>query len=243
MRAAVIVLLALWPFALACSRRPSPLGLGQVLERVEASIAEWLADTPFLQWLPVREVELQPLVPGVELLCVALGTLVPCLLGYLVARSAVQRAVLLPLILLGGVAASALSAALSYGPDHAWAWFDLPVQVGLAAALFAGVLLLFAPRRLCAALLLVGLVLQLSLLNQAPESAYFAQTLAYLGAGALHPLPRPGAMAGMGVALRGAGLCGGRPVAPGAAGWRRGGLTMAWRWHRAAQQPQKRPGH
>jgi hypothetical protein len=63
-------------------------------------------------------------------------------------------------------------------PDHAWAWLDLPVQVGLAAALLAGVLLLFAPRRLCAALLLVGLVLQLSLLNQAPESAYFAQTLA-----------------------------------------------------------------
>jgi hypothetical protein len=40
------------------------------------------------------------------------------------------------------------------------------------------VLLLGAPRRLCAALLLVGLVIQLSLLNQAPESAYFAQTLA-----------------------------------------------------------------
>jgi hypothetical protein len=82
------------------------------------------------------------------------------------------------LILLAALAASALSAALSYGPDHAWAWLDLPVQVGMAAALFAGVLLLFAPRRLCAALLLVGLVLQLSLLNQAPESAYFAQTLA-----------------------------------------------------------------
>jgi hypothetical protein len=48
----------------------------------------------------------------------------------------------------------------------------------MAAALVAGVLLVAAPRRLCAALLLVGLVLQLSLLNQAPESAYFAQTLA-----------------------------------------------------------------
>jgi hypothetical protein len=48
----------------------------------------------------------------------------------------------------------------------------------MVAALVAGALLVAAPRRLCAALLLVGLVLQLSLLNQAPESAYFAQTLA-----------------------------------------------------------------
>jgi VanZ family protein len=171
------VLLALWPFALLFPAAVT-FGLGQVFERLEGAISEWLLDTPFIDWLPVRQFELEPLVPAVELLCVLLGALVPCLLGYLVARSAVQRAVLLPLILLGGVAASALSAALSYGPDHAWAWLDLPVQVGLATALFAGVLLLFAPRRLCAALLLVGLVLQLSLLNQAPESAYFAQTLA-----------------------------------------------------------------
>jgi hypothetical protein len=54
----------------------------------------------------------------------------------------------------------------------------MPVQVGIAVALFLGVLLLAAPRRLCAALLLVALVVHLSLLNQAPESAYFAQTLA-----------------------------------------------------------------
>ena len=172
-----LVLLALWPFALLFPAAVT-FGLGQVFERLEVAISEWLLDTPFIDWLPLRQFELEPLVPAVELLCVMLGALVPCLLGYLVARSVVQRAVLLPLTLLAGVAASALSAALSYGPEHAWAWLGLPVQVGMAAAFFAGVLLLFAPRRLCAALLLMGLVLQLSLLNQAPESAYFAQTLA-----------------------------------------------------------------
>lgn len=172
-----LVLLALWPFALLFPAAVT-FGLGQVFERLEVAISEWLLDTPFIDWLPLRQFELEPLVPAVELLCVMLGALVPCLLGYLVARSVVQRAVLLPLTLLSGIAASALSAALSYGPEHAWAWLGLPVQVGMAAALFAGVLLLFAPRRLCAALLLMGLVLQLSLLNQAPESAYFAQTLA-----------------------------------------------------------------
>jgi hypothetical protein len=46
-----------------------PFGLGQVMERLEAALAEWLQDTPFLEWMPLREIEMQPLVPGVELLC------------------------------------------------------------------------------------------------------------------------------------------------------------------------------
>jgi hypothetical protein len=50
-------------------------------------------DTPFLEWLPLRETELQPLSPGGELLCVMLGLLVPCLLGYCVIRQMGRRAV------------------------------------------------------------------------------------------------------------------------------------------------------
>jgi VanZ family protein len=172
-----LVLLALWPPALLFPAAVT-FGLGQVFERLEAAISEWLLDTPFIDWMPLRQFELEPLVPGVELLCVMLGALLPCLLGFMVTRSIARRAILLPLTLLTGVAATALSAALSYGPEHAWAWLSLPVQVGIAAALFVGVLLLPAPRRFCAALLLVALVLHLSLLNQAPQSAYFAQTLA-----------------------------------------------------------------
>jgi hypothetical protein len=153
-------------------------GLGQVFERIEAVISEWLFDTPFIDWLPVREFELQPLVPAVELLCVMLGALVPCLLGFLIAQSMARRAILLPLTLLAGTAVTALSAALSYGPEHAWVWLNVPVQVGIAAAWLIGMLLLPVSRRLCAALLLMALIVHLSLLNQAPESAYFAQTLA-----------------------------------------------------------------
>jgi VanZ family protein len=172
-----LLLLALWPIALLFPAAV-PFGLGQVFERLESGIAEWLADTPFLEWMPLRQFELEPLVPGVELLCVMLGALVPCLLAFAVTRSAVHRGVLLALVLLGGLSASALSAALSYGPDHAWAWLSLPVQLGIGAAAVFGLALLPAPRRLCAAVLLIALVVHLSLLNQAPESAYFAQTLA-----------------------------------------------------------------
>ena len=172
-----LVLLALWPIALLFPAAVT-FGLGQVFERLETAIAEWLVDTPFLEWLPLREFELEPLVPGVEMLCVLLGALVPCLLAFTVARSVMQRAVLLVLTLAAGIAASALSAALSYGPEHAWAWLSMPVQLGIAGALVCGLLLVVARRRLCAALLLMALMVHLSLLNQAPESAYFAQTLA-----------------------------------------------------------------
>jgi VanZ family protein len=171
-----LVLLALWPFALLFPPAV-PLGLGQVFERLESALADWLLDTPFLEWLPVRDVELQPLVPGVELICVALGALVPCLLGYSIVRTAPRRAVFAMAAIATGVAATALSAALSWGPGHAWAWLSLPVQLGLLAGLVLALLLLPVPPRGCAALVLLALVVHLSLLNQAPASEYFTQTL------------------------------------------------------------------
>jgi VanZ family protein len=171
-----LVLLALWPFALLFPAAV-PLGLGQVFERVETALADWLLDTPFLEWLPVRDVELQPLVPVTELVCVALGALVPCLLGYSIIRSTARRAAFAVAAIAVGVAATALSAALSWGPSHAWAWLSLPVWVGLAVALVLAFSFLPIPARGCAALVLVALVVHMSLLNQAPASAYFAHTL------------------------------------------------------------------
>ena len=171
-----MVLLALWPFALLFPASV-PLGLGQVLERVETALADWLLDTPFLEWLPVRDIELQPLVPGAELVCVTLGALVPCLLGYSIIRSMSRRALFAAVAVAVGVAATALSAALSWGPSHAWAWLSLPVQLGLAVALVLAWVLVAVPRRGCAALVMLALMLHLTLLNQAPASAYFTQTL------------------------------------------------------------------
>lgn len=172
-----LVLLALWPVALLFPAAVT-FGLGQVFERLETAVSELLLDTPFIDWLPLRQFELQPLVPGVELLCVMLGALVPCLLWFTVTRAPARRAMLMLATLVAGIAASALSAALSYGPPHAWSWVSLPVQLGIAGAAVLGILVLWAPRRLCGGLLLLALVVHLSLLNQAPESAYFAQTLA-----------------------------------------------------------------
>ena len=171
-----MVLLALWPLALLFPPAV-PFGVGQVMERLEEAVGELLADTPFLDWLPVRETDLQPLLPGTEMLCVLLGLLIPCLLGFCVIRARVRRAVLVLMVVGSGVAVSGLSAALSWGPLHAWAWLGLPAQVGMAMALVLALVLTLVPWRTSAGLLLLALGVYLSLLNQAPESAYFTQTL------------------------------------------------------------------
>ena len=171
-----LVLLALWPFALLFPASV-PLGLGQVFERLEIALAEWLLDTPFLEWLPVRDIELQPLMPGTELLCVALGAVIPCLLGFSVIRLIRRRAAFAFVAIGVGILVTALSAALSWGPGHAWAWLSGPVQLGLGVGLVLAMAALPLPRRGCAAVLLLALAVHLSMLNQAPASAYFAQTL------------------------------------------------------------------
>jgi VanZ family protein len=171
-----LVLLALWPFALLFPAAV-PFGLGQVFERLETALAEWLLDTPFLEWLPVRDIELQPLMPATELLCVAFGAVIPCLLGFSIIHSVRRRAVFGFVAIGVGVLVTALSAALSWGPTHAWAWLSDPVTLGLALGVVLTMTLLPVPRRGCAAILLLVLVVHLSMLNQAPASAYFAQTL------------------------------------------------------------------
>jgi VanZ family protein len=171
-----LVLIALWPAALLFPAAV-PLGLGQVFERLEGALAEALANTPFLEWMPMRELELQPLVPLAQLVSVALGALVPCLLAYGVVRTLWQRLAFSVAILLSGIGTSALSAALTYGPEHAWAWLDLPVQVGLGLGALLALVFLALPHRGAAALALVALTINLGLLNQASADPYFAQTL------------------------------------------------------------------
>jgi VanZ family protein len=171
-----LVALCLWPLALLFPAAV-PFGLGQVLERLEEAAGAWLKGTPFLEWLPLRHVELQPLVPGAELLCVMLGVLTPCLLGFSIIRQRHQRLLAVMAVVLTGVAASALSAALSFGPRHAWVWLQLPALLGMALGVVLACIMVVLSARACLALLLCVLVLNLAILNQAPASAYFAQTL------------------------------------------------------------------
>ncbi|MEZ5607630.1 MAG: VanZ family protein [Burkholderiaceae bacterium] len=171
-----LVLLALWPIGLLFPL-PVAFGMGQVYERSEDALGEWLQGTPFLDWLPVRDIELQPMLPLAEAACVALGALAPCLLGYCVIGQRGRRAVFAAAALAAGIAVSALSAALSFGPANAWAWVTPSVQRGLPLAALAAVVLIGLPVRACAGALLAAVLAQLALLNSATPNVYFAATL------------------------------------------------------------------
>ena len=172
-----LVLLALWPFALLYPVSV-PFGLGQVWDRLEELLARLLSDTPFLQWVPMRAASDFPLSPLAEALCVALGVLAPLLIGYGDVRTASRRLVFLSLLILGGLGSVGLSSALTYGPDHAWAWVNVPAQLGIGLGAAAGLVALGLPPRLCHVGLLMALAVSLSLLNRTPVSPYFDQSLA-----------------------------------------------------------------
>ena len=171
-----IVLLATWPLSLIFPA-PIPLGVGQVWERVEQVFIQMLQNSAFLSWLPLQETALQPLSPATKMLCVALGMLIPCLLGFCIIRAIHRRIAWLSMALCAGVVVSTFSATLTWGPTHAWAWLDLPAKVGLVLGSVVAMALVAVPWRASAAILLLALGVYLSLLNQAPESPYFAQAL------------------------------------------------------------------
>lgn len=171
-----LVLLVSWPLALLFPAAV-PFGMGQVFERAESAVADVLAASPFLEWLPLREIELQPLLPGTVFICVYLGLLIPSLLTYCVVRVRWRRLVMLQLVWVAGFFSNALSAALSWGPQHALAWLDQSTRWAGGLAWLTALLLIFMSWRVLAALLLLSLGVFLSLMNQAPESPYFALTL------------------------------------------------------------------
>jgi hypothetical protein len=173
-----LVLMALWPLALLYPAAV-PLGLGQVFERLQQELSDWMVG---VSWWPsdiFQPAELLPLMPGTELLCVSLGLLVPCLLGLSIASQRAARWLMCAGVLLCALVASALSAALSFGPVHAWAWVTPQVLLGLGlgAAICALLIVRQIPPRVSAALMLLALGANLSIINQAPEGAYFAHTL------------------------------------------------------------------
>lgn len=172
-----LVLLALWPLALLYPVSV-PFGLGQVVERLQAGLHLLMAGTPFQEWLPRGLAVPVPLSPLGEAFCVALGLLAPLLMGFADMRSGMRRAVFGALLFVVAFGMAGLSAALTYGPHHAWAWMSPPTLLGLGLAALIGLSLLRLPRRLCLITMLLCLAVALSLLNRAPASPYFAQSLA-----------------------------------------------------------------
>lgn len=171
-----LVLLALWPLTLLFPL-VVPFGLGQVLHRLQALLAGWLADSTLGAWLVVRAQPAEALGPVAEALLAMLGLLIPVLLAFCVLRDFGKRVWLVAAIVLGGVGVTALSAALSFGPAGAWSWMGVPARLATMVALLVSLMLLWLPRRVCASLALLCLGVSLSLINQLPADPYFEQAL------------------------------------------------------------------
>lgn len=171
-----LVLIALWPVALLFPP-VVPLTLGQVRRRLHGFFDHLLGGTPLAALIDEPAGYVLPLSNLSELICVALGLLIPCLLAYTVTLGWYRRTLLWVSGVLTALAASSLSAALSYSPDNAWGWASLPAGVGLCIGISLALLCITLPRKLCLGLLVAALVWQLSLINGAPETPYYAQAL------------------------------------------------------------------
>lgn len=170
-----LVLMALWPPALLFPVAV-PLGLGHVWERLRS---HWLDIFPEWLWLYQLPPDgfFQSLSPRMELLCVALGLWIPTLLGQGVLRRSGQRLAWALIVLLVAVLFNALSAALTYGPEHAWFWVNAQVFGGLAVGLLLSVASIKLSLRWNLGLMVLAQLILLMWLNQLDASTYLAQTV------------------------------------------------------------------
>jgi hypothetical protein len=174
-----IALLLLWPVGLLFPA-PVPFGLGQGLLRLQEAAAAALDGTPWTGWVEdwARLHEgLLPLSRGAEWAAIVLGVLAPTFVAFSVMRTGWRRVVQVPAVLVVGLAATTLSTALNFGPQHAWAWITPSVVPALVVASLAGLVLALMPPRGAAALGLVAITALVALVNQAPSDPYFAESL------------------------------------------------------------------
>ena len=178
--AGAMALLLLWPVALQFPA-PVPLGLGQVAGPLRELLREGLAGVPWAaglaDWLALDEAPAAGLSRAGQQLAVMLGLLAPGLLAFATARQGWQRLWLAAGSAGLAVAATTLSTALNFGPDHALAWWSAPTAVALGLGLVLTVALAGVGQRVAAGLGLVVLTGLVALVNQAPPDPYLAQSL------------------------------------------------------------------
>lgn len=171
-----LVLLVLWPPALLI---PSmiPFGLGHVYERIERFAVSALRDTQFLQYIPQRNFDLQPMHEHVHALSVGLSLLIPCLLAFIAIRLPSRRPIVLVFWVAIGCAVLTLSWALSYGPDHATDWIMSKNLYGVVGAVIIAALCSRLSAALNAGICWVALLFNLILINSTGMTTYYLLTL------------------------------------------------------------------
>ncbi len=178
--AAALLLLLLWPVALLFPA-PAPLGLGHVWGEVQSLLHAALEGTPWADEVPAwftPDASMRPLSRIKELLIVALGLLAPCLVAYATTRPGWHRLALVAGAATIGVGMMAMSTALNFGVDNAWAWWAPHTGLALGVAASVAAALAGVSARWAAGLGLIALALLVALVAQAPQDPYFTASLA-----------------------------------------------------------------
>ena len=177
-----IALLLLWPIGLLFPTAV-PFGLGHVLGRIQPLLAEALQGTPGESWtagwadVATTAVERGTLSATSEISIIVLGLLAPCLVAFTIAVPGWRRSALVVGAGVLGVAATTLSTALNFGPQHALAWTTAEAVQAVLIGLAAAALLSLVPRRVAAGFGLITLTALVMLVARAPADPYFAQSL------------------------------------------------------------------
>lgn len=171
--APALALLALWPLALLYPT-PLPFGLGQWLPWWRETLLDALAGTPWAPSWGNGVIVEHELPPGLGALVIALGLLAPVLLVISIARPGLRRLALVGGALLLGLLCTALSTAMAFGPQHAWAWLSEATQPGVGLGLLLALLACLLPSRVAAALGLFVLCALVTLISIAPSDPYLA---------------------------------------------------------------------
>ena len=168
-----LALLLLWPLGLLLPTTV-PFGLGQVLARLRDQLIALLEGTAAQAWTEGWRAAgpVAPIGPAGELSLIILGLLAPCLVAFTIARPGWRRVVLVLGAVALGCAATTLSIALSFGPDHALAWVTPLGLQAIAIGTIAATLLSLVPRRVAAGFGLMALTAMLMLVARAPSDPY-----------------------------------------------------------------------
>jgi VanZ family protein len=177
---ATLALLLLWPVGFLYPGTV-PFGQGASWERLQEVAYDQLSDHPlsaYFDWLWASLGEPGvPMSKAAEGFTVALGLLGPCLVAFSVTRRGWRRVAIVPIAIAAGLAANTLSAALNFGPLHAFSWLTPTVPIGLALGGVVALSCVFAGSRAAAALGLVALSVEIALVAQAPSDPYYAESL------------------------------------------------------------------
>jgi VanZ family protein len=174
-----LALLLLWPIGLLFPL-PVPLGQGQVLVRLQETVARWVDGTPVAPWVEGwadADLERTALSPGGEFALIALGLLAPCMIAFAISRPGWRRVVLVWGAVALGCFATTLSTALNFNPQHMLAWSTPQALAALAFGAVVASMLSVIPGRAVAGIGLIVLTALVIVVAQAPADPYFAQSL------------------------------------------------------------------